>query len=338
MARPRKNNKTAGLPDYVYFGKGRWFLRPPGGSETRLAPAGATREQIWRAYQKVPPVAPPSTRPTLRGLWLDWQKSLQFRELAHSTRTDVERALAKAFAEETSAGKFGELYADEISSGVMRLYLDKRGEKAPKRANREVAYMSMMFSWAKERDLVGDNPCLGVRRNPEVARDRYVTDEEYHVRYAIAPFDVQVAMELAYLCRMREEEIVKLQDSPDVMRPEGMLVRRVKGSKSQIINWSPRLEAAVAAGRALPRKLKTTCLLVSLGTGAPMNAEAFRGKWSRLRLKAKELGQAMDWTFHDLKAKGVSDFDGDKHQASGHKTHAMTAVYDRKLDVVRPTR
>ena len=44
------------------------------------------------------------------------------------------------------------------------------------------------------------------------------------------------------------------------------------------------------------------------------------------------------FTMQDLKAKGVSDFKGDKFKASGHKTYAMTAVYDRKRETVRPSR
>jgi hypothetical protein len=33
---------------------------------------------------------------------------------------------------------------------------------------------------------------------------------------------------------------------------------------------------------------------------------------------------------HDLKAAGVSDFDGDKKLATGHKSERMVDVYDRK--------
>lgn len=36
------------------------------------------------------------------------------------------------------------------------------------------------------------------------------------------------------------------------------------------------------------------------------------------------------------KAKGVSDTEGDKKAASGHKTDAMVQVYDRKLAEVKP--
>ena len=45
----------------------------------------------------------------------------------------------------------------------------------------------------------------------------------------------------------------------------------------------------------------------------------------------------MDFTFHDLKAKGISDFEGsleNKREAAGHTTTKQTADYDRKIRVV----
>ncbi|WP_282806668.1 integrase [Hafnia alvei] len=44
-----------------------------------------------------------------------------------------------------------------------------------------------------------------------------------------------------------------------------------------------------------------------------------------------------NFTFHDLKAKGISDLEGtlnDKQAISGHKNATQTARYDRKIAVV----
>ncbi|WP_371419511.1 site-specific integrase [Hafnia paralvei] len=46
---------------------------------------------------------------------------------------------------------------------------------------------------------------------------------------------------------------------------------------------------------------------------------------------------SFDFTFHDLKAKGISDLEGsilDKQKISGHKTASQTALYDRKVEIV----
>ena len=42
----------------------------------------------------------------------------------------------------------------------------------------------------------------------------------------------------------------------------------------------------------------------------------------------------MDWTFHDLKAKGISDFEGDKQALSGHKSRLQMERYNRTPDRV----
>ncbi|EFK0226229.1 integrase, partial [Escherichia coli] len=40
--------------------------------------------------------------------------------------------------------------------------------------------------------------------------------------------------------------------------------------------------------------------------------------------------------FHDIKAKGISDYEGssrDKHIFSGHKTENQVLIYDRKTKI-----
>ncbi|EIS44291.1 hypothetical protein YPPY60_2204 [Yersinia pestis PY-60] len=44
-----------------------------------------------------------------------------------------------------------------------------------------------------------------------------------------------------------------------------------------------------------------------------------------------------NFTFHDLKAKGISDLEGtlsEKQAISGHKNMGQTARYDRKIKIV----
>lgn len=40
------------------------------------------------------------------------------------------------------------------------------------------------------------------------------------------------------------------------------------------------------------------------------------------------------FTFHDLKAKGISDYEGDKQYFSGHTSKSMMEKYNRTADVV----
>jgi hypothetical protein len=72
--------------------------------------------------------------------------------------------------------------------------------------------------------------------------------------------------------------------------------------------------------------------------GQPINESSFSTAWQRLMHRALAEGLQERFTFHDLKAKGISDFTGDKKRASGHKTDAMVARYERKPDEVDPTK
>ena len=76
--------------------------------------------------------------------------------------------------------------------------------------------------------------------------------------------------------------------------------------------------------------------IVNDGKGSVIRASRFHTAWQRLMIKAIEKGISR-FTFQDLKAKGVSDFEGDKKKASRHKSESMVAVYDRKLTEIEST-
>ncbi|EBV0766101.1 integrase, partial [Salmonella enterica subsp. enterica serovar Kirkee] len=54
------------------------------------------------------------------------------------------------------------------------------------------------------------------------------------------------------------------------------------------------------------------------------------------RAAQRELNRQLDYTFHDIKAKAISDFEGssrDKQIFSGHKTESQVLIYDRKVQI-----
>ncbi len=65
----------------------------------------------------------------------------------------------------------------------------------------------------------------------------------------------------------------------------------------------------------------------------------FNSRWAAAREEAREKFPEIefDFTFHDLKAKGISDLTGtlrDKQEISGHKNSSQTAIYDLKMKIV----
>ena len=61
-------------------------------------------------------------------------------------------------------------------------------------------------------------------------------------------------------------------------------------------------------------------------TGGPYTADGFKDNWQKRNY------EGMDWTFHDLKAKGISDFEADKQSLSDHKSRLQMERYNRTPD------
>lgn len=83
----------------------------------------------------------------------------------------------------------------------------------------------------------------------------------------------------------------------------------------------------------------SSIFIIHQPNGSGYTRDGFNSRWSAAReaakLKFPEL--LFDFTFHDLKAKGVSDLEGDlyeKRAITGHKNVEQTAAYDRKIVVV----
>ena len=345
MARKRISSDHSRLPKYVYIRRGYYIYRPyiaPGkfGKDIKLCPEGSQISRVWAEYETiVKDCAPPKT---LDWLIQQYLTSGQHLAKAPKTKKEYEKAATTLSNAETKVGPFGQVPADRITPGVIRKYIDARktkdGQPAPVAANREIAFLSICYSWAVERDILTTNPCKSVSRNSERARTRYVTPEEYQIVFHMASAwpHVQAAMEFAYLCRMRLAEVLDMRQS-DILE-QGLLIRRRKGSRHNITTWSTRLRAAVQLCETLPNPniapgANTT--LIRGQRGDKMTEDGFSTTWQRLMIKVAEAGRQR-FTFHDLKAAGVSDTEGNKQEASGHRSAAMVDVYNRKLAEVKP--
>lgn len=338
MGRRRKNQADNRLPPYVYLAKGRYVYKPWAGGkfgkEIVLCPADAAVSAIWAAYEKAKENG--AAERTLQGLFDEYLGSPTYREKSGSTQSDYAKYARQIGEFPRRDGKpFGSTPLNRITAGIIRQYLDKRAD-APVLANRHLAFMRLVFAWAYERDKLPKNPAKGVRRNTETPRSLYVTDAMYSAVYekAGSPWYIRPAMEIAYICRARKSEVLGLTLNDCL--PEGLRIRRLKGSKTNVIRWSPRLRAAVDTCRSLDRVVSST-LLFADRNGHPITASGFDTAWQRLMVAHASSG-GQRFTFHDLKAKSISDDDGDKQAGSGHKTAAMVAIYDRKPSTADPVK
>ncbi len=329
MGRKRKP-KFQKLPKFVYNNNGTFVYRPRIDGvlqkPTRLGNTKTPLSEIWANYEALIG----KSRDNLQFVVDQYFEGDDFKRL--KSHKEVRRSLEALLDQPVGDRIFGQILITEVSPGVIRKYLDYRNNIA---GNREISYLSKAWSYCYERDIVTKaNPCKGVRKKPEHSRTRYVTDDEYQLTFDLAPKYVQTAMELAYCCRMRLSETLhtRVRDIQD----KGLHTRRLKGSNDAITLWNDRLLEAVDNG--LKGQLRVQGMpIVNDGKGSAIRFETFKSAWQRLMGKVVAKGIER-FTFQDLKAKGVSDFDGDKQKASGHRSESMVAVYDRKITEIESTR
>ncbi len=74
--------------------------------------------------------------------------------------------------------EFGRVHASAASPSDIWKLFEAKSAAAPVAANRLLACLSKLFNWGTEQELVTVSPCSGIKKNPEKARDRVLTDTE----------------------------------------------------------------------------------------------------------------------------------------------------------------
>lgn len=325
MGRPRKDPKDNHLPPRVTKNRYSYVWKPKGTKKSvTLAPiTGTSMSKLWSRYEEEK--AKHSDVMTLSKLWSLFTSSPAFRELAPRTQNDY------GYYEKNLMPVFGRMRADDIKIEQVRIYMDKRGERSINQANQELGGLSRVYSWGFERGYVKGNPCKGVRKFTLKDREVYITDEEYQAIYDEAAPALKVGMEISYLCAARVSDVLSL--TWEQIRESGIFIQQGKTGTKQIKAWTVRLHNAVELGRSLGGA--TTVICSSKGTR--YSKSGFNDLWEKARESASvKLGRKLVCTFHDLKAKGISDYQGssrDKQIFSGHKTESQVLVYDRKTKI-----
>lgn len=243
--------------------------------------------------------------------------------------------------------RFGQLSFRDITPVLMREYMDQfigpEGELLPGSAfaNRNVSYVNTVFRWARQYGKTPrgcENPCAGIDKHRIPHRDYYVPDEDYYHALMLGARYIRLLMELCYLCRARVDEATGFTEAN--LLDDGLYLERQKGSKTQIIAYTPRLQATLAACRALPgpRNIDPAKnYLLHDARGERLTYECIKSAWARTKKKLVA-GGTKPFRLHDLKHKGVSDFEGDKHKATGDWSRNMVKVYDQSVEVIEATR
>ena len=145
-------------------------------------------------------------------------------------------------------------------------------------------------------------------------------------------------MEIAYLCAARQADVLALTYSQ--LTENGIYIKQGKTGVAQIKSWTERLRAAIKLSDTLPIDVGISSIyILHQSRGSGYSRDGFNSRWRKAKeVVAKKFPHLnFNFTFHDLKAKGISDLDGslsEKQQISGHKNMTQTARYDRKVNIV----
>lgn len=351
------------LPVGCYWNRrDRYWYALPCGKRKWLAGPDAMLSDLHAAMETLHGV----DRGSLDYMLGRFEASQQFAELAEGTRDDYKycRRVVQGF--ETKIGvKFADLRRSAITPPAIQRLIDKLAEDHPTKANHVKRYLSAAYSWARLRMGVAENPAKGVAQAKERKAHRMPEAETMRAfvtflrqrgalptrsKGSVAPYIWAVA-EIAYRCRARSVEVREMTDADAT--EEGVVVRRHKGSLTNIAAWCPELREAwdwLAARRDAIWRSKLAVVpiepakrpVVVTESGRPVGRYTLLSAWRRAvkqAIEAEIITADTRFGMHGLKHRGVTDSSGkrrDKQDAAGHKTPGQTDTYNHDYDVYAP--
>ncbi|MCH4563387.1 hypothetical protein MKP05_09620 [Halomonas sp. EGI 63088] len=360
----------AKLPDNVYYdqrGRGSWYTLYQDGDKRRrknIASARATLAELHHIAQDLHA----SDRHSLRWLSDQFHASDQFTRLASKTQESYGYARLVLERTSTRAGSAViDLNRHRITPAIVQRLVDRIAQAGtPAKANHVVAYLRRIYRWGMNRGHCTANPAWTIEPAKERGRHRL---PERHILArvtqfcqergqgsttapgAVAPY-LWALIEIAYLCRLRAVEVLTLTEVNAI--DAGIRTNRRKGSRDNLVRWNERLrnawQAAIAVrnarwkkkGRAVPLDPARRPLFVGTG-GDALTRHGLDSAWYRMMLAAVDaevITQEEKFGLHDLKRRGITDTEGNRHdkqEASGHRSERMLDVYDLSVPEVDPS-
>ena len=354
MGVPR-HHKNQQLPKYVYRDKG-WYVFWPylgkvgdkyrHGPKTRLCRDNEPMQVIWERYNSCSETG--TTIINLRWLFAQYEQSNEFKKLSlrkqnERSKYDIPAILATPV--EPPYQNMGDIPLNGIDTVFLRTYIDSLDTVNIRNNYRNCLAAAYRYAIQYHREVT-ENPMLPIKSEETPARENYLSDDVYHQILKIVSRRDYAFLELLYLLKARPIEVASLNLSD--LREQGVWLGRFKGSISQLVQWSPRLEQAVnIALEERPNKYPNSQYLFPSSTGGLMSKSGRSSLLRRIQNKAlaANIVQTGEFQLKDLKAKGVSDADnlmletGELNiQVAGHKQKRALKHYIRKELLTTPTR
>lgn len=377
-ARKRKHNPhipshidQAALPAAVYFDQrdgGVWYTlhRDEAGKQRRrnIASADVSLAELHQIMDEASNV----DRGTLRYVCELFHDSDRYKKLSPKTHSDYCYSRDVLLTLPTKLGKpLGDLAVKKFTSALVQRIVDRLADEGtPSKAAHALRYLRRVLQWGRNRGYLEVNPALGIEAPVERKQRRLPNHQvmDTLIDRAIArgllirgekggcPEYLGYVMELAYLCRLRGIEVVTLTDANEL--ESGILTNRRKGSRDNIVRWTPRLRKAWENAKAYRAKVwakrkiaipitPSRRNIIVASHGGPLRKSSLDTAWQRfitLALADDIITPEQRFALHDLKRRGITDTVGtraDKQEASGHRDPKMMDVYDYSIPTVDPS-
>jgi len=321
----RRRTSKLDLPSRVYLKHGAYYHVTRDNKWVRLSTDRAEACAKWAKLQGID--SPTDTAGDLIRRYLTEVSPLKSPRSRRDDETSAQLLIAV----------FGDMTPGAIASAHVAGYLDRRGKAAPTRANREIALLSHVFTKAIRWGLVERNPCQGVERLPEAKRERYITDDEFERCQQLAGEPLATMMEFALLTAMRQEDMLRLTVAN--LTDDGIDHVQAKTGTRLVITWSDELRAVAERAlqlRKTDRARRSSPLFARRG-GGRYSQSGFQTLWQRVQRKWGE-AENERFTWHDLRAKALTDADaqgGNAQALAGHASAQMTQRYIKQKRVKR---
>ena len=268
---------------------------------------------------------------------------LATKRLKGPRRNDAEKILAEIGAELGLTRKVAEIHFGDI--GAMHRHITESGR--PVRANRILAIASNMFSLSLKplagevkpwRDHAQGNPCKGVKRNPETAKERFLSAAELAalsdaLNASEAPGSAADCIKLIMLTGCRPDEAMNASWEQFDAEP-GFWVKPSSHTKQRKVHKAPLNPAALELLAKLRTKHgKSKSSWVFPGQNRP--SAPLKQIWS-VWYRARELATVLLWRTSD-KSEIAAVVAGLRDQLSREPTvgecHTEAALRDVTLPI-----
>lgn len=331
------------LPKRVFEKNGSYYYVTPNGTKRKWTKLCRVKEGMPALYRALAELTAADvlddSMPKLIGDWL--------REVSatHSKKTQANdsymcREVGKAFIEFRAS----QVKPPDVVDFLKAYRVMPRSYNAYRSHIRELMRYSIERGWREP----GSNPVDSLRTMSLKARTRYISDSElrrikigaiYSNPHPTLGYRTKnrsglmlcALIDMAYLTGQRISDLLSMEWSE--IRSDGILFApaKVAGSTGAkvLIQWTPKLRDVVARLRVLKRR-DITRWMFTTQNGQQFTYSGASTAWKRAVARAGVKGV----TFHDLKAKALTDVDesrgiGQAQTMGGHSTQTQTADYIR---------